>query len=149
MSKDLEQTLKELGPDYRRVVNRLRTGKEAAVRRKPRVRLPRLAPSLLAASLFLALGLFFWMEARDARDLPSSEPAPAYGAREYRLSTEEMIATQRSDGGWANDFQTLRNARALQGLSDPAARVAYKKAMRNLRLRNVSPRTVSLSRLGS
>ena len=48
-----------------------------------------------------------------------------------------MIATQNPDGSWKNDFLTRRNAAALRGSSNPAAQVAYKKAMRNLRSRGV------------
>ena len=49
----------------------------------------------------------------------------------------EMIATQNPDGSWKNDFLTRRNAAALRICSDPAAQIAYKKAVRNLRLRGI------------
>ena len=48
-----------------------------------------------------------------------------------------MIATQNPDGSWQNDFLTRRNAAALKVCGDPAAQIAYKKAMRNLRARGV------------
>ena len=48
-----------------------------------------------------------------------------------------MIATQNPDGSWKNDFLTRRNAAALRASSDPAAQIAYKKAMRNLRTRGI------------
>ena len=48
-----------------------------------------------------------------------------------------MIATQNADGSWKNDFLTRRNADALKGCADPAAQIAYKKAMRNLRAHGV------------
>ena len=48
-----------------------------------------------------------------------------------------MIATQRSDGSWQNDFLTRRNAAALKDCTTPAAQIAYKKAMRNLRSRGI------------
>ena len=57
--------------------------------------------------------------------------------REYRATVAEMIATQNPDGSWQNDFLTRRNAAALKVCGDPAAQIAYKKAMRNLRARGV------------
>ena len=53
------------------------------------------------------------------------------------MDVAEMIATQNPDGSWKNDFLTRRNAAALKVCGDPAAQVAYKKAMRNLRSRGV------------
>ena len=53
------------------------------------------------------------------------------------MTVDEMIATQNPDGSWKNDFLTRRNAAALKGASGPAAAIAYKKAMRNLRTRGV------------
>ena len=53
------------------------------------------------------------------------------------MDVSEMIATQNSDGSWKSDFLTRRNAAALKLSSDPAARIAYKKAARNLRLRGI------------
>ena len=53
------------------------------------------------------------------------------------MGIPEMIATQNPDGSWKNDFLTRRNAAALRICSDPAAQIAYKKAMRNLRLRGI------------
>ena len=64
--------------------------------------------------------------------------------REYRLalvadeaSIGEIIRTQNADGSWNNDFLTKRNAAALKSCTVADARIAYKKAMRNLRLRGV------------
>ena len=67
---------------------------------------------------------------------PSPSAAPAYGAREYRMSVDEMLATQNPDGSWQNDFLTRRNAAALRGI--PAARVSYKKAVRYLNAKGLS-----------
>ena len=53
------------------------------------------------------------------------------------MGISEMIATQNPDGSWKNDFLTRRNAAALKACGDPAARIAYKKAARNLRLRGI------------
>ncbi|MBO7721599.1 MAG: hypothetical protein J6T01_04240, partial [Kiritimatiellae bacterium] len=64
--------------------------------------------------------------------------------REYTLAdtrsaaaVRELIATQRPDGGWRSDFLTRRNAAALKSCGDPAAVIAYKKAIRNLRSKGV------------
>ena len=57
--------------------------------------------------------------------------------REYRASVSEMIATQNPDGSWQSDFLTRRNADALKDCADPAAQIAYRKAVRNLRVRGV------------
>lgn len=53
------------------------------------------------------------------------------------MDIPEMIATQRSDGSWKNDFLTRRNAAALKDCASPAAQIAYKKAVRNLRSRGI------------
>lgn len=161
MNADLEATLNELGPEYRTVVDRLRAGAEAKdmsretgdAKRGRKTRDGRGFPMLLAASVAIALALTIWFHQRpnfptsQHPNTPTSQPPniptsqrpnlpTAYGAREYRLTTDEMIATQRADGGWANDFLTRRNAEALKDLDDPRAQLAYKKALRNLRLRH-------------
>ena len=53
------------------------------------------------------------------------------------MGISEMIVTQNPDGSWKNDFLTRRNAAALKVCGDPAAQIAYKKAVRNLRLRGI------------
>ena len=156
MSKDLEETLNELGPGYRAVVARLRKAKGGEdFRRKtidvrghktrdgrrggrPQVlRLPSnvLRPTLAAASLLVLIGLgVIFLRSEDlrleTRDL-------SFGAHEYRATVAEMIATQNPDGSWQNDFLTRRNAEALKVCGDPVARIAYKKAVRNLRSRGM------------
>lgn len=115
MNDDLEATLDELGPAYRAVVKRLRA--------KPR---PNLLPYLLAASVLLVFCLPLFVPT-------SSQPARV--PHDYAMSVDEMIASQNADGSWANDFLTRHNAEALRQSADPAAQIAYKKAMRNLRLK--------------
>ena len=151
MNRDLEEQLNEMGPEYRAVVARLRKAKVGEDfrqktgdvrgretedgRRSFRSKVFRLKSYLTAASLLVLMGLgVVFLERKDfrheTRDL-------SFGAREYRASVDEMIATQNSDGSWQNDFLTRRNAAALKGCGDPAAQIAYKKAMRNLRTRGV------------
>jgi len=132
MNADLEKTLDEMGAEYRAVVARLRNGQEAEGRGAPGAR--RWSSGyLVAASLLVALALSVTF--RLVRS-PSPSAAPAYGAREYRMSVDEMVATQNPDGSWQNDFLTRRNAAALRGI--PAARVSYKKAVRYLNAKGLS-----------
>ena len=146
MTKDLEETLAGLGPGYRQVVARLAAAPGApygADRRTysftPRRR-PFARPMLAAASLLVALA-FAALLLRDGEQ----RAAPQAGAaHEYRLadvcdgrSVDEMIRTQNADGSWRNDFLTRRNAAALAKCSGADAKVAYKKAMRNLRVRGL------------
>ena len=133
MNRDLDEQLNEMGPEYRAVVARLRGGREAGT--PPGSRVFRLVPYLTAASILAAVGfgvLFLGLGdvRRETRDT-------GFGAREYRASVDEMIATQNPDGSWQNDFLTRRNASALRASVSADARVAYKKAMRNLRARGL------------
>ena len=71
-----------------------------------------------------------------------------YGMQESRMidgrftivrddkAVQEMIRTQRPDGGWANDFLTRQNAAALRLCPGEKAQIAYRRAVRNLRLRH-------------
>lgn len=137
MNRDLEETLNELGPDYRAVVARLRAGREAASgsRSSGDSRSSSRAAYLVAASLLVLIGLtvVHLSQSQTSNLKPQTPSCP----REYRATVAEMIATQNPDGSWQNDFLTRRNAAALKVCGDPAAQIAYKKAMRNLRARGV------------
>ena len=148
MNRDLEAQLDEMGPEYRAVVARLRSAGEAEDFRREtldarsgfaskvfRLRSKVLRPLLAAASLlvFIGLGVFFL----GPKDFRREAEDVSFAPREYRASVDEMIATQNPDGSWKNDFLTRRNAAALRACGDPAAQIAYKKAMRNLRTRGV------------
>ena len=133
MSRDLEEQLDEMGPVYRTVVARLRAAQSAGMRDEGRV----MKRWLIAASLTVVVGLgVFFQTFQTSQTSQTSQTFP-YGAHEYQMDVAEMIATQNPDGSWQNDFLTRRNAAALRGMSDPAALIAYKKAMRNLRARGV------------
>ena len=141
MSKDLEEQLDEMGPEYRAVVARLRGAEtapphEALLLRGGSVSLAHDRRWLMAASLLVILGLSAIFIQSNNRTIEHSNNFP-FGPREYRASVPEMIATQNPDGSWKNDFLTRRNAAALKACGDPAARIAYKKAARNLRLRGI------------
>ena len=133
MSRDLEEQLDEMGPEYRVVALRLRAAREAAQGNGDQG--SGIRGWLVAASLLAILGLGVFFATSQPRNFATSRHP--YGAPEYRASVSEMIATQNPDGSWKNDFLTRRNAAALKVCGDPAAQVAYKKAMRNLRSRGV------------
>ena len=135
MSRDLEEQLDEMGTEYRAVVMRLRAAREAqsaGTREERRGK----KGWLVAASLLVILGLSAIFTQSNNRTIEQSNIS-LFGPSEYRASVSEMIATQNPDGSWKNDFLTRRNAAALRACDDPAAQVAYKKAMRNLRSRGV------------
>ena len=134
MSNDLEQQLDEMGPEYRTVVARLRAapGAEDLFTFQGLG----LKSYLIAASLtaFVALAAVFVQS--NNRTIEQSGNL-SFPPREYCASVDEMIATQNPDGSWKNDFLTRRNAEALRACATPAATIAYKKAMRNLRAKGV------------
>ena len=150
MSRDLEEQLDEMGPEYRAIVARLKgaMGNEdfrretLDVRRGSAPKVFRLwskvlRPLLAAASLalFVGLGVVFLGQ----KDFRLEAEDVGYGAREYKASVDEMVATQNPDGSWKNDFLTRRNAAALKGSGNPAAQIAYKKAMRYLNFKGLVP----------
>ena len=144
MNRDLEEQLDEMGPEYRAVVARLRAGGDSKDFRREILDAGRwgfmskvfcLKSYLTAASLLVLAGLAIHF-ARTLDFRPKTQDA-SFGAREYRASVSEMIATQNPDGSWQNDFLTRRNAETLKLCVDPAAQVAYRKAVRNLRVRGV------------
>ena len=144
MNRDLDEQLNEMGPEYRAVVARLRaSGGAEDFRRETRdgrrgfmSEVFRLKSYLTAASLLVLVGLsVLFLRTSDARR--ETRAAGAACPREYAMTVDEMIATQNADGSWKNDFLTRRNAAALKVCGSPAAQVAYKKALRNLRVRGI------------
>jgi len=158
MNGDLEGTLNELGPEYRAVVARLRLACEVepstkhqrrsrestsdAVAKAPGTFFRRVG-YLVAASLFVALGLSIFMQ--DVADAPRE---PYAGAKVYTIAyaptdeaLEAIVASQRADGSWSNDFITRQNAAALRASCDERMRIAYCRAVRYLRFRGLSPLT--------
>jgi len=161
MTKDLEETLAELGPGYREVVDRVvgayrpieakgeqRSSCPSAVQPSTSDLQPsgkrgtlagKSAAYLVAASLLvlLGLGVFFREPAvRDTSELRTVYTA-AYAPNETALAS--IVASQRPDGSWANDFLTRQNAAALRHAQDAAMHVAYKKAVRYLKSRGLRP----------
>ena len=158
MNRDLEKTLEELGPDCRKVVDRLLASREVTPRaasRKPRfsVREPRIADRehrlachfrraayLVAASLFaaIALAMFLQRPSGAACDVRSAYTV-AYARDAASLAA--IVASQRCDGSWANDWLTRQNAAALRDAQTDEMRVAYRKALRYLRSKGLAPLT--------
>ncbi len=141
MNADLEEMLGELGPDYRDMVRRMK----APFEERRRLRLGWMVGGLAAASLlaFLGLSVFF-------RGSTSSAPERVYtvraasAANSFMLAhadgdevVRELVRTQRADGGWDNDFLTRQNAARLASATSADARLAYRRALRNLRLRGL------------
>ena len=149
MNADLEKTLDELGTDYRSVVDRLRAGRTvepSAVRSRTLRPFEPIRPSwtgravaLVAASLFVAIVLSIFCGRPDGPSAGDSVYTVAYAPTEEALTA--IVASQRADGSWANDYLTRQNAAALKAALEPAARVAYRKAVRYLRTRGLAPLT--------
>lgn len=148
MNADLENTVGELGPEYRDVVARLRAAREVE---PVRFGLKDLAPVrtarsplsyLVAASLVAALALaalYVAPRGGGAADVPLTVYTVAYAPTEEAL--ELIVASQRADGSWSNDFLTRQNAAALRASDDERMRVAYRRAVRYLRTKGLSPLT--------
>lgn len=156
MSKDLEKTLDELGTDCRAVVSRLKAAREAEWRMangKDRAtdfwrcadghRLVHRAGYLVAASLFAAIAFsIFFQDAAKAPRSPFSSAnvyTVAYAPTEEAL--EAIVASQRADGSWSNDFLTQQNAAALRASGEERMRIAYRRAVRYLRTKGLAPLT--------
>lgn len=149
MNADLEKTVEELGPAYRDVVARLRASREVeptrigpkapAPGRASRSPVSYLAAASLAAALALAV-LYVAPRGGDAAaEVPLTVYTVAYAPTEEAL--ELILASQRADGSWSNDFLTRQNAAALRASDDERMRVAYRRAVRYLRTKGLSPLT--------
>ena len=128
MTKDLEETLNELGPEYRSVVARLR----APFVPRPR----RYVPYLVAASLVAAVAVSA-VFLRPAERPSYTVYTVAYANDEFALRA--ILASQQSDGSWSNDYLTMQNAAALRRAHDETSQIAYKRAVRYLRTKGLGP----------
>lgn len=139
MNADLEETLEELGPGYRDMVKRMK----APFAQERGFRLGWAAGALAAASVtaFLGLALFFGegvsrAGVRDGRAVVADN-AFMLAHADGNAAVQELIRTQHADGGWGNDFLTRQNAVRLGQVGGVEARLAYRRARRNLRLRGL------------
>ena len=148
MNADLEATVNELGPEYRELVARLKSpfafSSPVQTPKYPKTQKPFLSPLplLIAASLLVAVGLAVLFQPRpttsssaDARSVYTV----AYAPTEEALA--RIVASQRADGSWDNDFLTRQNAAALRRSDDTRVRLAYRRAVRYLRFRGLAPLT--------
>ncbi len=98
---------------------------------------------LVAASLVAALALaVLYVMPRGgsaAAEVPLTVYTVAYAPTEEAL--EAIVASQRADGSWSNDFLTRQNAAALRASGEDRMRVAYRRAVRYLRSKGLSPLT--------
>lgn len=140
MNADLENTLKELGPEFRGVVDRLCAAQEVEPRVRPVVRPGwwRRAAVLVAASLLVVVG-FTVVTSRTPQSVTSEVGPYTLALQSDDRAISELVRTQRADGSWENDFLTRQNAAALRGLDSPDGRIAYKRAVRYLRSKGLSP----------
>ena len=147
MNADLEAQLEEMGPEYRAVVSRLRSARTVSPRAPGLKRMDmderggfaRKLGYLLAASLFLAICFALFLERRPvARELGTVYTI-AYAPTEEALGI--ILASQRADGSWDNDFITRQNAAALRNVSDAKTQVAYRRAVRYLKSKGLAPLT--------
>lgn len=142
MNADLDETLAELGPEYRAVVSRMTSAFDDAPQVRRGTRLPFLGrrAALLAAMLLVCLAgawLFPRAAAPAAATVPRSPYVLAYSPDAANLAA--LVRTQHADGSWDNDFLTRQNAAALRAASADEARIAYRRAVRYLRAKGLSP----------
>lgn len=149
MNKDLEATLDELGPGCHAVVSRLKASRElestgvVCCPPRPANLALRRAGYLVAASLLAAIALSTSL--KDATKTPRSTFPSASAYTVAYASTEEaletIVASQRADGSWSNDFLTRQNAAALRASGEERMRIAYRRAVRYLRTKGLAPLT--------
>ena len=146
MNADLEATLAELGGEYREMVVKMKAAYEPlparAAAERPSVRRGRIigwsAAYLAAASLLVLVGLGVLFGGGAGAPAAVDTNAFMLAHLKSAAAVDEMIRTQRPDGGWGNDFLTRQNAEALARRNTPEARLAVRKAHRNLRLNGKS-----------
>jgi hypothetical protein len=145
MNRDLESQLREMGPEYRAVVEKLLSGRPAGgVASSSCLWWRRTAGWLGAAAVALAavFGVVVWRQAGAGEGCAASVGEASQEYMVAHMSSDEaikeLVRSQRSDGGWGSDFLTRQNAHALGRSQDPSARLAYRKAVRNLRLKGLS-----------
>ena len=140
MTKDLEETLAELGPGYREVVALLKARDVAPVTPAiPRRAYPRYLAAASISAALLAVACLFAPRPRAERNAAKSAYTAAYLRDDASLAT--ILASQRDDGSWANDFLTMQNAAALRCANGATFAVAYKKAARYLKSKGLKPLT--------
>lgn len=138
MTKDLEETLAELGPGYREVVDRLRSCQAPAQMPRRFAPMPYLAAASVAAAL-AGIACVYALRPADGESAARRAYTAAYVRDDAAL--ESIVESQLADGSWANDFLTRQNAAALRCAAGRRAAIAYKKAARYLKSKGLKPLT--------
>lgn len=137
MTKDLEETLSTLDGAHREMVVRMKScfalAPVPAVRGRPSF------GALAAAAVFAvaACGIVaaLWRSRPPAAHHPSAFQLASVGDA---AAVTEILRTQNADGSWQTDFLTRQNARLLASVDSPAASLARRRALRNLRVRGLA-----------
>lgn len=146
MSRDLEETLGGLEPGCRDVVARLRAAREIeptcgfSAPRRWRIAAPLVAASVTAV-LLGAVVCRFVSQSRMARTSDAGMRIYTVAYAPTSEALEIIVSSQRADGSWANDFLTRQNAAALRASQDARFQLAYRRAVRYLRSKGLSPLT--------
>ena len=148
MTEDFKETLDELGPEYIQVVDKLKNLGEIEPRNgrffvKRSVFFKRIGVLLVASlTLVIAMTFYFVKSNWDKKgiaeiDISASKPYfLAFNLTDAK-SIEEIKRTQKPDGSWNNDLLTRQNATSLMKVDKSS--LAYRKAMRYLRSKGLSP----------
>ena len=156
MNADLENELKELGPGYRAVVDRLMAARTVEPRRglapvdgeacgKSGLRGVWRPAWCVAASIVVLLGMAFLFRGNEQEEkrytvrVLDATTAYRLAYSENARDLDAILASQRQDGSWDNDFITCQNAAALRHGRDADSRVAYRKAVRYLKSKGLAP----------
>lgn len=151
MSADLDDTLNELGEDYRVLVEKLRSSSASKRVRRRRVFSSRQIKTI-AAVLFASVAIGVSVFVKSGKEMStrrgggsiaaSTVPSNPYARLlciAHKQIVSEIIRTQNSDGSWQSDYLTRQNAAALR-LSGECG-VSYRKAVRYLRQKGLEPLT--------
>lgn len=137
MTKDLEETLSTLDGAHREMVVRMKScfapAPAFAVRRRPHC--GALAAAALVAVAACGIVASLWWGQSPASPHPSAFRLASVGDA---AAVAEILRTQNADGSWQTDFLTRQNARLLASVDSPAASLARRRALRNLRVRGLA-----------
>ena len=137
MTKDLEETLSTLDGAHREMVVRMKAcfapAPALAVRRRPSC--GALAAAALVAVAACGIVASLWRFQSPAAHHPSAFRLASIGDA---AAVAEILRTQNADGSWQTDFLTRQNARLLASVDTPAASLARRRALRNLRVRGLA-----------
>ena len=94
-----------------------------------------LAAAALVAVAACGIAASLWRGQSPASPHPSAFQLASVGDA---AAVAEILRTQNADGSWQTDFLTRQNARLLASVDSPAASLARRRALRNLRVRGLA-----------